>query len=100
MSPTGRSRRFVRQRARKLTCRVLSDDVAGQTTVEQLKAIQEKIVALLKGEDTHVLIVSKLSDIAKGREKRKPGAMDAASKKEAPEIKRNAGRPISDTAGL
>lgn len=44
---------------------------AGKTTVEQLKEIQEKIVALLKGEDAHVLIVSKLSDIAKGYEKRK-----------------------------
>lgn len=88
MSPTGQSRRFVRQRAQKLTCRVLSDDVAGQTTVDQLKAIQEKIVALLKGEDAHVLIVSKLSDIAKGHEKRKQAAMDAASKKEDPEIKR------------
>jgi len=81
MSPTGQSRRFVRQRAQKLTCRVLSDDVAGQTTVEQLRAIQEKIVALLKGEDAHVLIVSKLTDIAKGHEKRKQAAMDAASKK-------------------
>jgi hypothetical protein len=54
---------------------------AGRTTVDQLKAIQEKIVALLKGEDAHVLVVSKLSDIAKGHEKRKQAAMDAASKK-------------------
>ena len=54
---------------------------AGRTTVDQLKAIQEKIVALLKGEDAHVLVVSKLSDIAKGHEKRKQAAMDAATKK-------------------
>jgi hypothetical protein len=54
---------------------------AGKTTVDQLRAIHEKIIAVLKGEDAHVLIVSKLSDIAKGHEKRKQAAVDAISKK-------------------
>jgi hypothetical protein len=57
---------------------------AGQTTVDQLKAIQEKIVALLKGEDAHVLMVSKLLDIANGHEKRREAAMNATSKKKKP----------------
>ncbi len=52
----------------------------GKTTVDQLKRIQEKIVAALKDEDVHVLMNSKLLDIEKRFEKNKKAAMDAASK--------------------
>ena len=53
----------------------------GKTTVDQLKALEEKIVALVKAEEAHVLMLSKLPDIAKRYEKSKLSAMDAASKK-------------------
>jgi hypothetical protein len=54
---------------------------AGKTTLEQLKEILEKVAAALQGQDDHIRIVSMFSDIAKGHEKRKQAAMDAATKK-------------------
>jgi|APFre7841882630_1041343.scaffolds.fasta_scaffold186320_1 hypothetical protein len=55
----------------------------GRTTVDQLKEIQDRIVAALKEEDVHIPLISKLLGIEQKYEKRKHAAIDAASKKKA-----------------
>jgi len=54
---------------------------AGKTTLEQLREIERRIVATIKGEDAHVRIVSKLLDIEKGHERRKHSAIEPATKR-------------------
>jgi hypothetical protein len=49
--------------------------------LQQLKEILDKVAAALKGQDEHIRIVSKLSELEDGYKKREQAAIDAASKK-------------------
>jgi hypothetical protein len=74
---------------------------AGQTTVEQLKAIHEKIVVALKGEDVHVSLSSKILGHRAEIQEEEAGCGRRRFKKEDSEIEAEmlTGRAILDTAG-